>query len=796
MASTASRLSGDRGVSPFYYLKITGIPYYFFATVDPTSSAHGAAAWTLPAGFSSKRAMDVPHAKLTQSIDLIGGIATPQRLKVEMVDFQASDASGQYNFFSRLFATGRSLSSSAVKKSFLSADLAASGAATFKSVGPDTFAASGDVYLGNETIGYSAVSRAADADGNMVNTFTISARNKYPCASTFPPNPYYRVRRDSAGKALGIGDVPVTSDLVTIVGRSCALYLGHVTQSSLPCTEAEAQLLFVGRVTAFDFVGGRYSIEADSIVADLANDATRVAPGLPIVEVKDQIVLTDPEWRTMSLGVYGSDSVGGVASREGMKEVTVTSGVYKLIGHLVEEVNRKIDASSLTKHGVRCELKTIGKEQRVTFSCVRPKDAAKNFTFTISGDKARAAGDVFVHGRSLLSALGWPPDANQTYTADDANTYELAGSYDKRAYIVAPRPPPSVFIPYDPVSTGQLFTVNGDDQPGSRFFTDQLDGSTQAWVRFGGQQVVQLVTADAANSQLRTSGPLESTVYGPGGIDSDAFIPTMVGYYYVPIGQTGTVEQVIVTPSIAAVPAPNGLIIAGSFMASSWGAGALHDLNFWPEGVGLGYQAIMDEPSFRVSTGYKFRRFVIVDRNTTLRELLEPVLKEHGLWLVWDPSVGKLTVRQQKLPSAATADSLSMDETNRSDDKEMTTAVWDRSFVRSGWEIHWGWQARGREVHRGADVLHRRLRHGVLRDREQGRGDRRQDAPAGERLRQPVRRPDRADQPLGLHPPPVAPHLAAAQQDLVAQSAGQHPQAGRQDHPEPVHRRDGHRLGR
>ncbi len=195
MTTTATYVEDENQTfRPFYYLKVHGLPYYFFATIDPTSTVYGSSAWTLPSGYTSVRGMMIPEAQMDQSLpDMLGGIASPERLRVELMDMDVTDAHGTHSMFGRLLAPGRIITSTSAAVGQLSVDINATADSgdTFTVLGTaaQTFVA-GDVYVGMETIAISAASYSAP---NW--TLTISARNKFPCNAGYPAVPYHTLPR-------------------------------------------------------------------------------------------------------------------------------------------------------------------------------------------------------------------------------------------------------------------------------------------------------------------------------------------------------------------------------------------------------------------------------------------------------------------------------------------------------------------------------------------------------------------------------------------------------------------------
>ncbi len=226
MSTTTVRIKSDSSWEPFFYLQITGLPYRWYAMPGPlalpTDSSWGSDAWSAGA-ITHYRGLALPNDTMTQSLkDIVGGIAEPERIRLALVDFDTWDSTASKNFFGKLFAEGRAITDSTIKLAYLSADLTATNTTSLTAIGGDTFANSGDVYIGGETIGYTTTSVSAST-----TTFTTLTRNKYPCyvkptdsAVKWPPTPYYRTLQSVGNVAISSYSPPVTSSPLLMVGRS------------------------------------------------------------------------------------------------------------------------------------------------------------------------------------------------------------------------------------------------------------------------------------------------------------------------------------------------------------------------------------------------------------------------------------------------------------------------------------------------------------------------------------------------------------------------------------------------
>src|SRR6185369_17824492 len=119
MTTVQSQVTDQQNLEPFFYLLISGLPYYFFSTIDPSSSSYGSFAWSTPTSYPSgwnRGGLMLPDDTIDQKFqDIIGGIASPGRIRLSVMDFPDPSANG-YGFFSRLFAPGRFLSDTSVTR--------------------------------------------------------------------------------------------------------------------------------------------------------------------------------------------------------------------------------------------------------------------------------------------------------------------------------------------------------------------------------------------------------------------------------------------------------------------------------------------------------------------------------------------------------------------------------------------------------------------------------------------------------------------------------------------------------
>jgi hypothetical protein len=254
---------------------------------------------------------------------------------------------------------------------------------------------------------------------------------------------------------------------------------------------------------------------------------------------------------------------------------------------------------------------------------------------------------------------------------------------------VAQRPAPSVFIPAtQAIMAGpSRFAVQGADGSTSQhFFTDQGDG--RAFVQFGDGTIVPLQTVDTTGGLHLTTGPRWRWSQGRRQlIDDESPLP----YYYVGTGSTATVRQVVVAGDRDA-DTDAGLLV-GRFLASHDEESVTDDLNYYPEGVGLGWNRILDGDSVRAiaSYGRAVPRELIVTSESKLSDLLTPIIKAHGLAVVWDPESSRVAFRPLRIPTAANAHAIALSDGNRTTPGDETKSLTDPSNVRSQWGLKWGW---------------------------------------------------------------------------------------------------------
>lgn len=685
MSSTATRIA-NRVWEPFYYLKVTGLPYYFFAGTNPYSSKYGGKAWSAPyAGATPLLCMDMPNGTLEQRLnDIVGCLATAQRIRLKLFDFETADSLGHYSFFSRLFAEGRVLADASLAVAQLSQDVLASEVTDLWAIGgkgASFTAGPADLYVGNETVGYTTYANPSTG----LHHFSTLSRMKYPCHPSFPPIPYYRVVQDPTGQAaVGNLAIPVANQPITMVGRTCCLYAGHLDDDGNPAAESDSLALMVGRIIGIEAEAPAYTIEVESIMADLTR--AKIAPGLARGYIQSQIVLNDPQWTSFIIAEeYGKQSDGTPRFLEDV--VSITPGTYTSPEHLMVAIAAAMTATFRGRKTIGFVTAADG-TTRIAFSSIAQFNATENLGFYVRHGQASVVGQPFATGTaSLLSALGFPP-GTQKFESSDPSTFSGAANAGNMQTVVAPDPPASVFIPTVVISD-TVFSLTGDDMPARRFFTDQGTDSHKAYVRFGDSQIVRL--KDKSSS---AGPPLVQT------LTTTSRVPALYGvpdnfdrpYYYVPSGSTGIVEQVIVSAE------SDGLKLIGTFLCSNWDGSTDGEFDIYPEGVGLGWNSIVDKPALRVGLDFVADRLTVVDKDTAFMDLFKPISMESGIFCVWSQADGLITFRQIGIPIASAASNFQFIEDNRPKENLLSKVTRDPTHVRTGWTIKWGWDFIGQKL--------------------------------------------------------------------------------------------------
>lgn len=725
-SATATRLRAGEGLELFAYVKITGLPYCFFCAIDPTDTKFGSSAWTLPTGYTAVKGMMRPDDRLEQSIgDIIGGIANAERLRVTLLDFEASDANGTYEYLSRIFASGRLVAGVQPAELERTIGSDADSGDTFQVCRAQAaFANDSYIHIGGECI--QVTSATAPSSGR--STVTIAARNVFPCSSVYPPTPVHVVdMTDANGTGIPGRNPLVTTEPYTMIGRTAAYYVGYMRADGTPCPEADCMLRHVGMIAdvRYNEAGAAYDLEIEGILGQLED--AYVAPGLAYATIPDQLALTAPEWRSFSIELQMTDLNQVHAWQNyGRTVVTVDNGgtnIYKSAEELCNAINEALHSAVLTyldtigqrffPFGITAQI--TSKDGQKYFQFVTSKEVPVDITTgTYAGGTSQrwrisnsggnygtvSRSQTLGHAVGLLSAMG--------FTQPVLQPEPISGGEVGRAVsvsITADKPIPRVFIPFSGRwFTSTSFEVQGPDAlPTSRFLTDQLDGSGAAWVRFGDRQVVRCVaTAVTGDSGLEVStisvrekppvalaGAMNDDVFSPGGQLARQFSDF---FYYVPVGEAAFVEQVLLQPgSVTDADLSSGRLV-GRLLSGRAKFGVEEPATTkFPDGIGMGWHDIMDTSSFRRSDPSDLRRFVVVDRNTKFSDIFETIAREYGWLLVWDPANSRVALRRVQLPGAPLAQQPILSESNRASVTDRTKQSTDKANLRSGWNVKYGW---------------------------------------------------------------------------------------------------------
>ncbi len=693
----------------FFYLRISGLPYYIFATINPSSSSYGASAWSAPTDYPAtwaQRGLHLPDDEIEQKFpDIIGGVASAGRLRLSVIDFP-DPSRPSFGFFSRLFAPGRAMSDSSVVKAPVTATVHADSTSITVQSAAATFAASSDVFLGNETIGIGAVT---GPDGDGVSTLAIVDRNKYACFGNtaddpdacFPPIPYHRIAVDPTG-AQSAGAL-VSSDVSVILGRHAALWMGIMGADGNPEAPSSSKCLLLGRITNLDVGdGGTFDITVESITADLKGGL--VAPDLVASNIASGIYITNSEWLKFELTFYFSGFLYAGPDLC-VTTISVAAGVYTPQS-LADAVNAALQAVDMGDDG----FNTL---YHGTTLYIAYNETGPHFAFRIVADDigliANATTIEPAIGRnnepdrpdfpaSLLTVLGFKLDEKEVTIPGSAKIFDTTRTWK----ILADRPVPEVFVPtivFDNQGTGDNPVFSEDvvltDDVAGDFFTDQLDGTDRAFVRLGDGQIVPILSTDAGTRTITIGEQFSAP-----GIEGVSDLP---GFYYVDSGGTGTVEQIVLTGESPTTSGRHGAFLA-KLVASTTGQ-TRDDINVFPEGVGLGWRALMDDGEWLLEFESGVTRVALVDRAMTFMDLFGPVSREHGLFICWDPDDSLVRLRTMRVPQAANADSFTFDESNRSSPGDRTTQRLDLTSLRTSWRLRTGFEWISQQFKIGPIVL-------------------------------------------------------------------------------------------
>jgi len=691
----------------FYWLKITGVPYYFFAVYNPTSTRFGSAAWTLPAGYTAVGGMDLPDCDLQQSLnDIIGGVATAERMRLTLTDFRAFDAHGEYKFLSRLFSPGIATSTPGgyfELKSDIPASMTTGGTVTLRaSVRPDN----GFYAVGAETLELSGWTgpTLGVSDGTIVG-----GRNRFPCCATYPPIPYHRVvRNETDGAAIG-KNILVTpyGTPFTMIGRTAAFYIGAMGPNGQPLPEAQGLMRMVGRISGVDFGdvgaggggGATYQIELTSLVDDL--EGAVAAPGLGIARIKDDQILLPASANSIARGgdtwlscmLTISATFGDKSARQFpvvLDGSDVPDGNYTL-ELLLRKINDAFGALFATGWDPNLHAATITGDDGLLHVAIDAASAITGINAPLTSGPALKF--TLTSGvSSFLAALGFhvdPYDGIKVELDQELPVFSSDPNIKSILRGVAEKPAPNVFIPGTAAdySDPSRFAIKGQDGSTSQyFFTDQGDG--RAFVQLGDGTVMNLTAVDSTGGAHLTVGERWRWSQGTRQLINEESPET---FYYVGWGSRATVRQVVVAGDRNA-DTDAGLLV-GRFLASHDEASALDDLNYYPEGVGLGWNQILDGDSVRAiaSYGRSYPREIVVDSSTKLFDILMPIIKAYGLGMAWDPELAKVSFRPLRTPAAPGAHAIMFSESNRADEKDRTSQHIDQANVRTSWTLNWGW---------------------------------------------------------------------------------------------------------
>jgi len=684
----------------FYWLKITGVPYYFFAVYNPTSTRFGSSAWTLPTGYTAVGGMDLPDCDLEQSLnDIIGGVATAERMRLTLTDFRAFDANGEYRFLSRLFSPGIATGTPNgyfELKSDIPASMTTGGTVTvraaarpgngFYAVGAETLELSG--WTG-PTLGVS--------DGTIVG-----GRNRFPCCSTYPPIPYHRVvRNETDGAAIG-KNILVTpyGTPFTMIGRTAAFYIGAMGPNGMPLPEAQGLMRLVGRISGVDFGdvgaggggGATYQIELTSLVDDL--EGAVAAPGLGIARIKDDQILLPASTNSITRGgdtwlactVTMSTTWGDKSFRDFRIE---------LDGSDVPDRNFTLELLLRKLNDAFAAVTAFGFNPNLHAATISQDDGLLHVAIDgWSGSLGRGplVKLTLTSGvSSFLAALGFKVDPYDGIRVELDQELPVLGNPGTQSFLraVADKPAPNVFIPGTDASYSDpaRFAIQGQDGSTSQFFFDD-QGDGRAFVQLGDGTIMNLTAIDSTGGAHLTVGERWRWSQGTRQLINEESPET---FCYVGWGSRATVKQVIVAGGRDADT--DAGLLAGRFMASHDEASALDDLNYYPEGVGLGWNQILDGDSIRAiaSYGRSYPREIVVDSSTKLTDILMPIIKAYGLGMVWDPELAKVSFRPLRTPAAPGAHAIILSESNRADEHDRTSQHIDQANVRTSWTLNWGW---------------------------------------------------------------------------------------------------------
>lgn len=698
MTTVQSKVTDSQDLQPFFWLRISGLPYYFFSTVHGTPFAQ-------PTGYPStwaQHGMMLPDDTVDQKLqDIVGGVATPERMRITLLDFEDPLHAG-FGYLSRLLAPGRVLSSTTAQKGDLQTNITADGSTSTFDVAGGTWPANSDVYVGAETIGVSQV--AADV-GNNLTRLTIKQRNKYPAYGThqvydtnYPPVPYHRVDSvDATGQPTG-GTV-VCDDVITIYGRAAAVYMGHFTPDGTAETEVNAACLLVGNITAVDVDqdGTGFQLTIESVTSQL--DKALVAPDLASTQLPDGYYVQGDNWNQFWI-LTGSFPGSGEVWK--MRLADRRYGAGELAAAINAAIGSAKSESGSTGLPVSLKQTTVDGRPTWVFSCITQKFALEKTGGATAGASSglySLLGFDFGNDAQLVSTD--PLTAAEAAAA--GSDFEVVGWQ----HVTAGRPSAALAIPTAGTS-GSPIRVRVNTQAARLFIglNESVGSNSLALIRLGDGQIGYVDTFSAVSTVTNiaqaiaelTDPDISEIRIGMGIIQTSDAPP--VCYYVEQPGQ-GSIEQII------SFAHDDASAILGRVLCSTRGATADDEFNTLPEGVGLGWNAIVKKDDLRLAIDAQPSRSAIVDRTTKFSDIFRPIAREYGLFIVWDPTDGLIHMRRVRKPSAAEAQegrwgsSFVFSEANRSSVKDRTTVRQDRTSLRSSWKLSRGWDFIKREFKDG-----------------------------------------------------------------------------------------------